>query len=123
MSRITIVQDVTSYAHPRVIFELKLVYGYDRPLDEYFLQVYDNRFEWEEAETDEHNKIADYICNSGDGIILSMTTTTHSLGIKAEKRDIIRLLIAWEAPQEHIDAFKKGDKEYLHSLGTHIINR
>ena len=81
---------------------ISIAYGYDRPLQGYFIQVYDNRLEWEENKTDEENAKAEEVDPSGDGEINSFATndkliSRHVVG----KNKIHKVLSDYGVNEEH----------------------
>jgi len=82
---------------------ISIAYGYDRPLQGYFIQVYDNRLEWEENKTTEENAKAEEVDPSGDGEINSFATndkliSRHVVG----KNRIVEILEEYNVDKEHI---------------------
>ncbi len=45
-----------------------VAYGYDRPMQSYFITVYDPSKEWKESNTDEENDEAELFDPSGSGV-------------------------------------------------------
>ena len=81
---------------------ISIAYGYDRPLQGYFIQVYDNRLEWEENKTDEENAKAEEVDPGGDGEIDSYATNNkiiskHVVG----NNKILKILEKYDVPMKH----------------------
>ena len=81
---------------------ISIAYGYDEPLQGYFIQVYDSRLEWEEDKTEEENAKAEAVDPSGCGEINSFATNNrliskHVVG----KNKILEVLDEYNVDKEH----------------------
>ena len=84
---------------------ISIAYGYDRPLQGYFIQVYDNRKEWKESNSDEENARAELVDSSGDGCISSFATNDMLISKHVVSRfKIHKVLEEYNVNQEHLNA-------------------
>jgi len=82
---------------------LEIAYGYDRPLQGYFITIYNPKYLWSVNKSDEDNAIANIIDPSGEGIIASLTTTRNLGGLTASHQHLSITLSNLGCPnEEHI---------------------
>lgn len=78
-------------------------YGYDHPLQGYFIQVYDRRHEWKESNTEEQNIAAEEVDPSGCGEIDSYATNGMLLAKHVVGRGkIVEVLEKYDISKEHL---------------------
>ena len=81
---------------------ISIAYGYDEPLQGYFIQVYDNRLEWEENKTEEENAKAEAVDFSGCGEINSFATNDKLISRHVVNRSrILEILDEYDVNKEH----------------------
>ena len=83
---------------------ISIAYGYDHPLQGYFLQVYDDRLEWKGTNTEEENVKAEETDDSGCGEIDSYATN-HTLTSKniVSRSIFLEKLLEFNVLKEHTD--------------------
>ena len=81
---------------------ISIAYGYDRPLQGYFIQIYDDRLEWSADKTDEENEEAEAVDPSGDGCINSFATNDRLISKHVvNKYKIHKVLTDYNVNEEH----------------------
>ena len=82
---------------------IHLAYGWDPPLNAFFLQVFDRRKEWKENNTDEQNRIADLIDPCGEGLIENYTTSTILPGKLVSSNELAEMLDKFEVDSVDVE--------------------
>jgi len=78
-------------------------YGYDRPLQGYFIQIYDERYAWKEENTPEENEAAEAVDWTGEGEVESYATNNMLLAKKVVSRSrILEILEENGVPEDHL---------------------
>ena len=79
-----------------------IAYGYDEPLQGYFIQIYDSRLEWEEDKSDQENAKAMKTDLSGCGEIDSYATNNKLISKNVVgKNRILEILEKYNVDKEH----------------------
>lgn len=88
--------------------DIKISYGYDQPLNGYFLSVIDQRLKWQPDASDDVNKICESVHTSGEGVIFDLNTyAMGGFGYKVSLPVMVEFMRRYGVEAEHLEKINK----------------